>query len=158
MLNHSKRISCLILTLFDIIYCMWLWDFCWVQDCGREIDQLCSFLGLSPSVEEKKRVTTEVKFDNMKQNKMISFTTVKYMDQKVSSFMRKGTVKNVYFDCCTKILIRLYHWLYWFNRLILSAGKVGDWKNHFTVAQNEQFDEDYKQKMKNPTLKFRTEV
>ena len=37
-------------------------------------------------------------------------------------------------------------------------GKAGDWKNHFTVAQNEHFEEDYKKKMKNPTLHFRTEV
>ncbi|KAG7266927.1 hypothetical protein CRUP_017988 [Coryphaenoides rupestris] len=36
--------------------------------------------------------------------------------------------------------------------------KVGDWKNHFTVTQNEQFDEDYEEKMKNTTLQFRTEV
>lgn len=42
--------------------------------------------------------------------------------------------------------------------LFASPGKVGDWKNHFTVALHEQFDEDYKQKMKNPTLQFRTEV
>ncbi|XP_073325909.1 cytosolic sulfotransferase 2-like [Pagrus major] len=97
-----------------------------IEDCGREIDQLCSFLGLSPSAEEKEKVTTGSKFDNMKQNKMTNYSTVQVMNQKVSPFMRKG--------------------------------KVGDWKNHFTVAQNEKLDEDYKQKMKNATLKFRTEV
>ncbi|XP_076597656.1 cytosolic sulfotransferase 3-like [Chaetodon auriga] len=97
-----------------------------VEDSGREIDQLCSFLGLSPSAEEKQRVTTGSKFDNMKQNKMTNYSTVEVMNHTVSPFMRKG--------------------------------KVGDWKNHFTVAQNEAFDEDYKHKMKNPTLQFRTEL
>uniref|UniRef100_A0A8C9YTK9 Sulfotransferase n=1 Tax=Sander lucioperca TaxID=283035 RepID=A0A8C9YTK9_SANLU len=40
----------------------------------------------------------------------------------------------------------------------IRKGKVGDWRNHFTVAQDEKFDADYKQKMKNSTLKFCTEV
>uniref|UniRef100_UPI003AAFCD4D cytosolic sulfotransferase 3-like isoform X2 n=1 Tax=Centroberyx gerrardi TaxID=166262 RepID=UPI003AAFCD4D len=96
------------------------------EDTGREIDRLCSFLGLSPSAEEKETVIRGVQFDNMKKNKMTNYSTVPTMDLKVSPFMRKG--------------------------------KVGDWKNHFTVAQSEQFDEDYKKKMKNPTLYFRTEV
>lgn len=97
-----------------------------IEDKRQEIDKLCSFLGLSPSAEEKERVITDTKFDNMKENKMTNFSNSKAMDHKVSPFMRKG--------------------------------KVGDWKNHFTVAQNEKFDEDYRQKMKNSSLQFCTEV
>uniref|UniRef100_A0A672IPT0 Sulfotransferase n=1 Tax=Salarias fasciatus TaxID=181472 RepID=A0A672IPT0_SALFA len=97
-----------------------------VEDTGREIDKLCSFLGLTPSAEEKERVTGGVQFDNMKKDGMANYSTNIVMDFKVSPFMRKG--------------------------------KVGDWKNHFTVDQNEEFDEDYKTKMKDPTLQFRTEI
>ncbi|XP_068192553.1 cytosolic sulfotransferase 1-like [Antennarius striatus] len=96
------------------------------EDCAKELDKLCSFLGLSPSLEEKKQITGEVQFDNMKNNDMVNYSTNGRMNFKTSPFMRKG--------------------------------KVGDWKNHFTVAQNEEFDEDYKRKMKDPTLHFRTEI
>ncbi|KAM3617087.1 uncharacterized protein V6R79_002095 [Siganus canaliculatus] len=97
-----------------------------IEDTGRELDKLCSFLGLSPSAEEKARITGGVQFDKMKKNDMVNYSTFPNMDFKISPFMRKG--------------------------------KVGDWKNHFTVAQNEEFDEDYKRQMKDPTLKFRTVV
>uniref|UniRef100_A0A0E9X404 Sulfotransferase n=1 Tax=Anguilla anguilla TaxID=7936 RepID=A0A0E9X404_ANGAN len=40
----------------------------------------------------------------------------------------------------------------------MRKGKVGDWKNHFTVSQNEQFDREYREKMANPVLRFRTEI
>ncbi|XP_036434862.1 cytosolic sulfotransferase 3-like [Colossoma macropomum] len=97
-----------------------------VEDTGREVEHLCSFLGLSTSTEERKRITKGTHFDAMKQNNMTNYSTVPVMDFKISPFMRKG--------------------------------KVGDWKNHFTVAQNEQFDKHYKQKMKSTTLQFRTQI
>ncbi|XP_049919776.1 cytosolic sulfotransferase 3-like [Epinephelus moara] len=97
-----------------------------IEDTGREVDKLCSFLGLSRSDEEKKRVTGGSHFDNMKKDDMANYSTIAVMDFKISPFMRKG--------------------------------KVGDWKNHFTVSQNEEFDEDYKKKMTDPTLQFRTEI
>ncbi|KAF4070628.1 hypothetical protein AMELA_G00287500 [Ameiurus melas] len=97
-----------------------------VENTDREVEQLCSFLGLSTPTEERQRIISNVHFDVMKQNKMTNYSTASVMDFTISPFMRKG--------------------------------KVGDWKNHFTMAQNEQFDKHYKQKMKNSTLKFRTEI
>ncbi|XP_066499725.1 cytosolic sulfotransferase 3-like [Hoplias malabaricus] len=97
-----------------------------VEDTGREVEHLCSFLGLSKAKEERERITKGVHFDAMKENKMTNYSTIPVMDFKISPFMRKG--------------------------------KVGDWKNHFTVAQNEKFDRHYKWKMKNTTLQFRTEI
>ncbi|CAM4714350.1 unnamed protein product [Leuciscus chuanchicus] len=61
-----------------------------VEDTGREVERLCSFLGLSTSVEERENITKGVQFDAMKQNKMTNYSTVPVMDFKISPFMRKG--------------------------------------------------------------------
>lgn len=37
----------------------------------------------------------------------------------------------------------------------LFSGVVGDWQNHFTISQTNEFDEYYKMRMKHyPELKF----
>ncbi|XP_077369977.1 cytosolic sulfotransferase 3-like [Festucalex cinctus] len=40
----------------------------------------------------------------------------------------------------------------------MRKGKVGDWKNHFTVAQSERCDEHYMQQIQSAGLQFRTEL
>jgi len=41
--------------------------------------------------------------------------------------------------------------------LFLFLGIIGDWKNHFTMAENEAFDKLFAEKMKGSKLKFRFE-
>ncbi|KAK7901817.1 hypothetical protein WMY93_018586 [Mugilogobius chulae] len=90
-----------------------------VKDTKREIDRLCSFLGLFRSSEEKDRIAAKVQFDQMKTNPSVNLNTTPVFNAS-NEFIRKG--------------------------------KVGNWKNYFTVAQNEEFNKDSRMKFSRDEL------
>ncbi|XP_049712167.1 sulfotransferase 1C4 isoform X1 [Elephas maximus indicus] len=90
----------------------------------HEIQKLAEFIGNNLDDEVLDKIVYHTSFDVMKLNPMANYSSVP------TEFM----------DHSISPFIR--------------KGTVGDWKNYFTVAQNERFDEDYKKKMANTSLTF----
>ncbi|XP_057599238.1 sulfotransferase 1C4-like isoform X2 [Hippopotamus amphibius kiboko] len=88
----------------------------------HEIQKLAAFIGKSLDDKVLDKIVHHTSFDVMKQNPMANYTSVPV------EFMNHSISP------------------------FLRKGTVGDWKNHFTVAQNDRFDEDYKQKMADTIL------
>ncbi|CAL8250856.1 unnamed protein product [Arctogadus glacialis] len=61
-----------------------------VEDTGREIDKLSSFLGSNSTAAEKEQIRHLVQFDNMKKNDMTNYSSFVDMDFNISPFVRKG--------------------------------------------------------------------
>ncbi|XP_073511887.1 sulfotransferase 2B1-like [Phyllobates terribilis] len=94
------------------------------KDLRGSVIKICKFLGKELDDEAVDSVVENASFKRMKQNNMANFTLLP------PGFMDQEISP------------------------FMRKGIVGDWKNHFTVAQNEYFDKIYKAEMQDFSVKF----
>ncbi|XP_043825518.1 sulfotransferase family cytosolic 1B member 1-like [Dromiciops gliroides] len=94
----------------------------------REIRKVMQFLGKQLDEETLDRIVQRTSFETMKNNIWVNYKSY----------------PSTFFDHDISSFMR--------------KGIAGDWKNYFTVAENEKFDADYEKKMRGTTLKFRSEI
>uniref|UniRef100_UPI00398F006F sulfotransferase 1B1-like n=1 Tax=Pristiophorus japonicus TaxID=55135 RepID=UPI00398F006F len=98
------------------------------EDPRREILKMARFLGKDLPDAVIAGIVHHTSFQSMKDNPMSNYSNV----------------PASIFDVSASSFMR--------------KGAVGDWKNYFTVAQDEAFEDDYKRRMKGSDLRFRTEL
>ncbi|KAK3588699.1 hypothetical protein CHS0354_028910 [Potamilus streckersoni] len=91
-------------------------------NCIEEVRKLALFLGITCTDDLIRRISDKCNFEQMKDDK----------DNHIPEEVRKAIFRE--------------------NFSIFRKGTVGDWKNTFTVAQNEYFDSMFLEKMKNSKL------
>uniref|UniRef100_A0A8C3JC68 Sulfotransferase n=1 Tax=Calidris pygmaea TaxID=425635 RepID=A0A8C3JC68_9CHAR len=98
------------------------------EDLRREVAKVAQFLGRELSEAALDAITQHTSFEAMRDNPTTNYSMVP------SQFMDQSISP------------------------FMRKGTAGDWKNHFTVAQSERFDQDYAQKMSGTDLRFRTQI
>ncbi|XP_069508170.1 sulfotransferase 1 family member D1-like [Ambystoma mexicanum] len=98
------------------------------EDPKREILRILQFMEKEVSEEVLEKIIHATSFREMKQNPMANYSMTP------AHFMDHSISP------------------------FMRKGIAGDWKNQFTVAQKESFDEDYKMKMATSELRFRDEL
>ncbi|KAF6270083.1 sulfotransferase family 1C member 2 [Rhinolophus ferrumequinum] len=98
------------------------------KDPKHEIQKVMKFMGRNLDETVLDTIVQETSFEKMKENPMTN----------------RSTVPKSILDQSISPFMR--------------KGTVGDWKNHFTVAQNERFDQIYRKKMEGTSINFCMEL
>uniref|UniRef100_A0A8C3FWA6 Sulfotransferase n=1 Tax=Chrysemys picta bellii TaxID=8478 RepID=A0A8C3FWA6_CHRPI len=98
------------------------------QDPAREIRRVMDFLEVELPPQVLEKIVQQTSFQIMKENPMANYSSI-------PSTILDQTVSP-----------------------FMRKGQVGDWKNHFTVAQSEAFDAHYQRRMEGTGLHFRTQI
>ncbi|NXH11323.1 ST1D1 Sulfotransferase, partial [Bucco capensis] len=93
----------------------------------QEVQKILRFLGKEMTEETVTKILHHTSFQQMKKNRAANYETV-------PSDMMDHSISP-----------------------FLRKGTTGDWKNHFTVAQNERFDQHYREHMAGSDLCFQME-
>ncbi|XP_073504844.1 sulfotransferase 1C1-like isoform X2 [Phyllobates terribilis] len=99
-----------------------------MENTRREIEKVMRFLGKELSEDVLEEVYQHTTFQAMRGNPMANYSTI-------PSFVMDHSISP-----------------------FMRKGVVGDWRNHFTVAQDEVFEEEYGRRMEGTTLTFRTRL
>nr|KAG8538576.1 hypothetical protein GDO81_022409 [Engystomops pustulosus] len=101
---------------------------CFWQNTRQEIEKVMRFLEKELPEEVLEDVYQHTTFQAMRENPMANYSTI-------PSFVMDHSVSP-----------------------FMRKGIVGDWRNHFTVAQDEIFEKEYWRKMEGTDLSFRTQL
>nr|XP_051711351.1 amine sulfotransferase isoform X1 [Oryctolagus cuniculus]XP_051711352.1 amine sulfotransferase isoform X1 [Oryctolagus cuniculus] len=138
------------------------------KDLRSSVLKICSFLQKELSEEDVDAVVNQATFEKMKSLPQANYTNIMKsrieMRHQDGHFMRKGRMDSERERERKVFLCRLFM-LQWPPRLALCSrrtaliqwqepGKIGDWKHHLTVEQNERFDKIFQTKMKDIPLEF----
>lgn len=88
--------------------------------------------------------------------KISSFLEKELNEEDVETIVKQSTFQNMKIDPRANYnkIITYEIGKRTYDSSFLRKGTIGDWKNHFTVEQNERFDRIFQKKMKNFPLKF----
>ncbi|KAK3539842.1 hypothetical protein QTP70_013418 [Hemibagrus guttatus] len=105
-----------------------------VEDTGRELENLCSFLGLSPSEEERKEIVRCVQFDVMKANPMTNQMDDPTLDFSVSQFLRKvfqNFMNEIFQDMLHRFVI------VYIDDILIYSSNLSDHTDHVQQVLNQ---------------------